>query len=575
MANIWTYQGETGKRLDASVRPFEVFDPLLGFGVLEDDRLTYFLRLQELIPGSEIYPQEGQTVTLFRNGQRFFQGTAQRPDQQVNTVGIQVLGPWAWLEKMGLSTDVTLDAASGGGTGQRATYGFAAQNMTDSLGALFDRCIALGAPFQKGTIASVFACLPVTLNGGTFAQALTRLVQLIGDMSVWFDYSGSGRPRVNVTRRLSGLAVGTSPIVTFDAGELEDLSITPRDEMRVTQVRVPYLSRAASGARLFQEQKAGTAELGHVLLLTASGEELDTFLPNDGVATYSLETSALTTSALKNWVMTRDSNIAAAAQAANMAPTALPLGVGPASLQFANPSTGLPALNKTVQVLAPRFLDSNGQGVNTSGMQLIKGSDTPPDWMNALYTIVPVTVTGSLYYEFKETDYVNQVATNHYPVPTWWYGVQWSGTDGGGFRGTTSNNYGKWQVFIHNFEIQGYLINTTASFPTTIYEPPKYEFIAPPAGFAQGLLNARNWTPHSGTIGWTDQECGESRYLGKVVNVTGADPTWGTMRAMIQREELNIETGKTKLVLGPPARFDFASLLDSTPANSAQQIRYL
>lgn len=575
MPNIWTYQGEAGKALDASIRPLDGSSVKILFPALGVEMASWFHRRRNLTEGGLALPQAGQVVSIFRDGARFFRGTALRPDFEDFTVGVQIAGPWKWLEDTGLSIDVTLAASSGGGTGPRATMGFPAQSMTTSLGALINRCIALGAPFTRGTIAATFACIPITINQRSCAVALSELVRLIGDMTVWFDHSGGGLPILNITRRRAGIS-GSATAVTLDAGDMEPgkFKVVPMDELRVSQVRVPFITRAPAGNRLYQEQRAGTAEAGHVLLLTASGEEVDTFLPNDKAQSYLMQTTGVSGAALKTWVMNRDSNIVAAAQAVGLTPAALPINIGPAGLGYANPSSNLPNLNKTVSVPSTRFLNAAGQNVSTSGMQLL-ASEALPEWLKNQYTVVPVKVTGSLYFEFKESDYDNRVLTNSYQVPSWWYGVQWSSTDGAGFKGTNNRDYSGYQVFIHNFELDAVLINTSVPAPTTIYEAPKYQFIQPPAGFAQGLLDARKDTPYQGILGWQEQECGATRYMGKVINVTGSDPAFASMRAMVQSEELDLESGRTTLRLGPPARHDFPSLLEQTPAFSAQQIVYL
>jgi hypothetical protein len=565
MSNIWTYSGEAGKALDATVRPFEVIAPRLVFPALGTDMLTWTVRLQELYPTTEIIPQQGQLVTLYRNGQRFFRGHALLAEQDDYTVTVQVAGPWHWLEKVPLSSKVS-------GSVERATMGFPMQNMKDSIEDLIDRMIALGIPIGKGTVANCFNCIPITLNQGSCAQALTELVRLIGDMAVWFDYSGTGHPLLNVTRRRQGIT-GSAPEVWLDAGNFTpgQFKCTPQDEMRVAQVRVPYIVRSADGSRLYQEQSAGSAELGHVLLLTASGEEIDTFLPKDKVESFAIQTVGTSGTSFKSWVMKRDSNLAAAAAAVGM--SELPLNLGATVLTYAVNSSNLPTQSKRVEVAPTQFLDDKGAVVSTTGKSLLL-TEALPDWLKELHTVTPVRVTGQLYFDFKETDYESGVAKKVYAVPNWWYGVQWSATDGAGFRGSPSL-YSGYELFIHNFEIEAHLIDVSYPSLTTVYKKPDYVFIAPPSGFAQGLLDARNWTPHRGTCGWMEQECGGTRYLGKVINLTGASPSFQNMRAMVQSEELDLDSGATRLQLGPPARLDFDHLLDQTRTHSAQQVVYV
>lgn len=574
MSVQWTYQGETGKALDATPRPFEVVGPKFDFNSLGADELTYSVILADLIPGDEDIPEEEQQLTVYRDGQRFFTGKVTKVRRRGYVVSVTVSGPWWDMEHNPLSTAVAL---AGGGSGERVTYAFASgASMTASWGALIDRAIAIGVPMTKGTLATTFNYLPVTLNQMSCAGALTELARLIPDSVAWFDYTGSADPALNISRRRAGLAAGSAETVTLDARDLTpdawELESVP--QFRISQVKVPYLDRGADGLRRYQEQSAGVAEPGHVQIYTASGEELDTFLPNDSQPSYIIKTVAPTGSTLKEWVLNRDAQIAAAAAGASLAPTSLPLDIGSASLAYQTNSTNLPATNKTVNVPATRFLASDGGTVSTTGKQLIL-TDNPPDWLSDLHTVEPVTVTGQVYYDFKESDYSGGVLTTSYTVPSWWNEIRWDDTDSGGFRGANSSTFSGYELFLHNFEIQGYLINATYAVNTTVYDPPDYTFIAPPAGFAAGLLACQDWTPVAGTVAFQEEECGSRRYVGRCLNLTNAGPAYEAMRALIVGETLDLDSGVTTLRLGSPPKLAFLSVIDRQRTHSAQQIVYL
>lgn len=580
MPNIWTYQGEVGGGLDGNVRSFEGESGRVVFQTLDADEFTWSVTLAQMVRGSELVPSEGQLVTLYRNGVRFFRGRALLPEQNGFGISCKVEGPWQWMEREPLSSAVTLHSNSGGGTGARASYAFPQQSMTVSLTTLINRMIALGAPFSLGTIATSFTCLQVTLKQGTFANALTELVRLIGDMSVWFDYSGSGNPSINITRRLSGLAAGSAEVVTIDARELEDgqFRVTPQDELRVAQVRVPYLDRATNGSRRYQEQKSGTAEAGHVLLLTASGTELDTFLPDEKLDSVNIQTLATNASNadtlafvnvaepfIKQLRMAYGTNWHGTSQSGLYASTFF---MGGASLSyhstapnnFATPAT-YPTIGKTFQV--------NGQTIG--GTKYIVTSDTAlPDWFRSDNGIIvyDATLTTDLVVKFEWqgssapignlpglAEYAarcRKLIENMYNL----YG-----------SGNPRVNY-----YVYGTSIPVKLIDISYQVLTTVYRRPDYQFIAPPSGFAAGLLGARNWTPHKGTIGWREQDAGGTRYMGKVVNLTNAEPSFASMRAMIQSEEVDLASGATRLQLGAPARLAFPNLLDAVRTHSNDQI---
>ena len=573
-ANIWTYHGEAGKRLGATVRPFTGQGGVVTFASMETDRFTWAVPLRNLVPSSEEYPQVGEVVSLYRNGVRFFHGTTLRPDQNGFFMNLEVVGPWHWLETIPLSTPVALDAASGGGLGQRATIGFPTQTMTTSIGTLFDRCIALGAPFTKGIVPTTFSCIPVTLNQGYCSDAVAELCRLIGDMMLAFDYSGSGLPIANVTRRLAGLAVGSAAVETININQKHitpgQFKIVPMDTLRVSQVVVPYITRKFDGTRLYQEQKAGTYELGHVLLLTASGEALDTFLPEEKLDSYFLQTVATSGTAFKNWVLNASGSLVKAGQVAGVSPQSLPLNIGPASLSYQTDSSDLPGTNKTIQIAGASFLNSQGQPVSTSGKNILVSSNLP-EWLKEQYVVEEVTIVCPVYYEWKEQQFPSGTT---YQVPVWWHSVQWASADLAGYKGTSSTNYASYRVFIHNAELRAFLINTSSS-GSTIYRQPDYTFIQPPAGFAAGLLAARNWTPYKGPIGWKEQDPGAVQFAGKLVNVVGAHAEFETMRAMVSSVEYDIGQGNTRVNLGPPQRHSFPDLLRQVRANSNEQIVYL
>ncbi|MCW1913740.1 hypothetical protein OJ996_09150 [Luteolibacter sp. GHJ8] len=581
-SNIWTYSGEVGKRLDGNMRPFDPVGAQISFNALDSDIWSWSVDLADIVPGSEIYPEKDQVVSLFRNGQRFFRGHALMPRQDGYRIGVQVVGPWHWMNKIPLSKAVTLDAASGGGTSQRASIGFPAQSLTTSLGTLIDRMIALGVPIQKGTIATTFTSIPLTLRQGSCADAFVHLARKVGDMSMWIDYSGTGLPRLNITRRKAGLSVGTAEAITLDVSQLApQFKCIPEDDWRVSLVRVPYFDRAPNGLRRNQEQKAGTPELGHELLLTASGDELDTFLPEEKLDSVQVKTMASNANAADmfaflntadplladlrsrvgfNWYR----NVARDVSAQHGVTTGTPL-----LYHDTNPSSFSTPVNFPT---APPVLKRK-DGTTLAGVWHIVTNDaTIPDWFKEENGIT-----------VEEVDLVAQTYVS----------IAWKSAEGvlpvfsplDEYAAASQSKQGRHNLFASTYNMISHFIRQStirvkvlnASYPglTTVYRQPSYTFISPPAGFAQGILEARNWTPHVGALTLEEEDCGGQRYLGRVINVTGADPTFATMRAMVQSETLALDTGTTTIALGPPARLEFPNLLDQQSTNPNNQIVYL
>jgi hypothetical protein len=584
-SNIWTYSGEAGKRLDSTVRPFDLPGAQVAFPALATEVWRWAVDLADIVPATEPFPEKGQVVSLVRNGVRFFRGHAMMPRQDGYKLGIQVVGPWHWMEKIPLSKAVTLDAASGGGSGQRATLGFPAQSLTTSLGTLIDRMIALGVPIVKGTIATTFNSIPITVNQGSCAQALTDLVRKVGDMAVWFDHSGSGFPILNITRRKTGLSVGTAAAVTLDVSQLApEFQCIPEDDWRVSQVRVPYLDRAPNGSRRNQEQKSGTEETGHVLLLTASGEELDSFLPEEKLDSVNIRTLATnaTTAQFLDFLNTADPLLANLRQKYGFAwyggnvvgqyLTTHAVASG-ASLPYLNTKPTGSTTMAQLPTTAPMVKINGTPIVGTK--HIVTSADAIPDWMRTEngITVHDAELVCEVFVtlQWDETDFPGG-QPDHIPGL-----VEFAGQSGGlqNRYNTFGNTYDRISHFIYTSTVRVKLIDASYPALSTVYRQPSYTFIAPPAGFATGILEARNWTPHVGSVSLVEEECGATRYLGKVLNITGADPSFASMRAMIQSETLDLDSGTTRLALGPPAVLEFGTLLDQQETNPNQQIVYL
>jgi hypothetical protein len=70
---------------------------------------------------------------------------------------------------------------------------------------------------------------------------------------------------------------------------------------------------------------------------------------------------------------------------------------------------------------------------------------------------------------------------------------------------------------------------------------------------ARALYTDRAIAPWEGSIPLMQQDVGEVRYLGRVINLLHPDrPEWETMRAMVQAETLDLTAGTTQIRVGPP-----------------------
>ncbi|MGC4013448.1 MAG: hypothetical protein QM755_02860 [Luteolibacter sp.] len=649
MAAFWTIQGEAGKSMDATVRDLDAVGAVgakVSFRALDVDTLTYSVPLAGLAPGAEILPENGQKVTLYRNGVRFFQGIAQR-SIAMQTVSVTVYGAWWWLDRLTMVTGQTDSAGTNSG---RVSFAFPQQSLQTSFAAAVSRAIALGAPITSGSYATLFPCPQITLNQSTCAGVLSELARLTPDVMPWFDYSTTSAT-INTARRSTAtvrtLAVGAAPVLGW--------SVNPQIELKAAFVRTPYVKRDASGKRIWGEQLSGsngnaqggssttvrlksaassiddayngcsvtmnsgavsgqtrtiTAYVGSTRtatvspawsggspasgnsyvvgsgdppsnaeshVLTVSGEELDFNLPNDTLESYSIQTTAPTTNPLlAAWIMARDSNIVQARANYGGLPADGTLKLN-TSYNYATTSAAT-STSYSVTPVATAIVDANTlKPVSLTNKYLLVTED-PPEWAfkKSGITWTKVKISGELSYEFKEYDYGGAnygTITASYSLPSWWSAVsfyQKGGSLSGGFR-----LHGKYALFWHQFEVEGWAVSASYPAATTIYQDADYGFVSPPPGFAAGLQESQGFVPYVGTITLAEQEAGSTRYRGCVVNLTGSLPELATMKALVQSEELDLSTGRTTLTLGAPARLSYADFVSRVRRTSQDNIVYL
>jgi hypothetical protein len=281
MAVTWTIVGEAGKALDATSRTLEqlaVSNAKIDFRSLQADEFSFTIFPQTIV--GSVIPDLGQTITLYRNGVRFFYGhvstVRSMMDASSEQIEVVVSGPWWWMERINFTEEKTSDS---GNTDLRLSYVFGTTtgvNLRDALVNAINRSITLQVPIALGYVAPFFNIPRVTLNQSNCAQIITELVRICPDAMVYFDYFFDV-PRINITRRMvcqeTAITIGESPVTS--------IQLEPVLELEVSKVELPYLDRDRRGRARFQRQSAGTASAGKVHLLTVSGPELDTFLPND------------------------------------------------------------------------------------------------------------------------------------------------------------------------------------------------------------------------------------------------------------------------------------------------------
>lgn len=563
----WTIAGETGKAFNATARSFSaaaIDSAKLDFKSLEPDTLTFTITPQSLT--SATIPELRQEMILYRDGVQFFVGHVTDVRTMISS-GMQqsqitVSGTWWWLEKIPFTSTMT-DGTSA--TAERISYVFgtasAGQNLKTSIEAAINRAAALGAPIatiaQGSSVDAIFNVPRITLNQSTCGQVISELVRICPDTMVWFDYS-TKPVRIKVERRgattTTSFNASTSPITSID--------INPVIDLEVSQVVLPYVDRDTQGRTRFQVQSSGTNVATKRQIITVSGPELDTFLPNDLFDSYAIQT--LSVVAAGNFVHDKDSTLVAVA--AEKGFQRIPVVIESGGTYSLKSSTSIAPTTYTRTVPAPTLKLQNNTSVSTSANYIIISGTSVPDWVSSELglTIREATFSGLLRWT---SNIGYNVYGGYYYDCGFDSGLSLSGYNGNGDEKT----YYGWKAFSISCSI------ITNSYPTetTLYRPADYSFISPPADLAANLLAAQNWIPYEGSIQLEQEDVGGARYRGTKVNISNSLPAFSTMGALVSGESLEIETGRTTISLGAPARNDYRTLVDKIRKTSQDNIVYV
>jgi hypothetical protein len=483
-------------------------------------------------------------------------------DSMNQAVEVTVSGTWWWLDKVPFSAN-WIDST--GATGERISYVFgtstAGQNLKTSLETAINRCAALGVPIatitQGSSVDNMFLVPRITLNQSTCGQVISELVRICPDTMVWFDYS-TKPVRMRITRR------GNAGVTALDAlsSPITSIDINPVIELQVSQVVLPYLDRNTQGRSRFQTQSSGTNYLSQKQIITISGPELDTFLPNDLFDSHVLTV----TGNLTNLVHDSDPKCVAAAATAGLA--RLPISIT-ATTQSYYASIGANSANFTIGSNVMK----NSAGTTLTGYNFLI-TNPPPSWSTVNWQAVSLTCTMWARHTYRTQD-----GKPFTPIPAYWTAAGFSVfTLPSGFQYGYGDNDGikTYAWLVKNFILTGNATNSLAAgTTTTVYRPADYSFISPPADLSANLLAAQNWLPYEGAIQIEQEDVGAARYRGTKVNLSSSLSSFANMGALVSGEVLEIETGRTTINLGAPARNDYRTLVDKIRKTSQDNIVYV
>jgi hypothetical protein len=620
---VWTIAGESGKAWDATAQTMayrQVAGAVLTFRSLATDELVLDIEAEDIT--AYVQPELGQIVRLYRNGSLFFTGnvTANPVTFSATSQSLRIVisGAWWWMERINYTSTQT-DGAGGTATRMTGVFGDAVNgtNLQTAIQTAIDRCVTLGVPIANiaggSSVATYFTVPRVTLNQSTCAQVISELVRLVPDTMVYFDYSTS-TPTFHVTRR----GVATTRTLTLGTDPVESIDVQPIYEMKVDRVELPYVERDRQGRTVFNTQSSGTAATGRVQIVTVSGPELDTFLPNDLFDTvvynpYSdYELLALDTPSFKPG---KDAGMTAGSYNLD--------GGYYGGRQAASEFSG----SWGYTVSGPNFLDGNGATVNFSGKTLALTNEAPEWAMKSIgaqivkvsgfiATVISVDTEGPLWAQKMGLTfpwYPYWIDVNPFPSSYEWKGYRLM-TAQFNFEmlvcstpphtsglvvartnttitlaSTASNINGFYigaTIYAGNGNMPARVVTaydaatktvtfdaiTSAQRPAVgsgyafrninLYRQGDYSFVYPPANLAENLVAAQNFVPYEGGISIVEEVPGGTRYRGCKVNIVGSLSAHSTMGALVAEESINLATGQTSISLGTPPRLDYRTFVD-------------
>lgn len=578
----WTIQGEVGKSLDATVRSFADINAetaKVTFRSCDADTLVMTQEIDDfasLINVAEL----GQEISVFRDGFLFFKGNVTSNPTKLSggkyTVTTVVSGPWWFAENIPLTFSQTDET---GASAIRVAARFVSSpNMKTIIESIITRSVALGVPWTLGLVSTYFQIPDFTFNQMSVAQALSECIRAVPDAVTWVDYSTSP-PNINVTRR----GVASPFLVQPGVQEVVSFDVNPVVQLKVDQVRVPYASRAPNGAVRWLEQSSGSPTTAKIGVVTVSGPELDTYIPESTLESVQIRTVASTASS-NNFIQqylnatepTLVSLVAQYGQTWN--PQAVPnyvtslfIPAGETLFAYYSTPTSTKPLEPVYKTTARRLTVN---GVVVSGSQnIIVGNSYIPDWLSSMpgNAIRDAVLTYELILRFQ---WKTSVYGNAFPFvdPI----AQFAGSSTGQKENLFSGfgeNYDRVNYYIMSRTVDVKLIDSSYGAATTIYKPGDFRFIAPPAGFAANLLGAQNWTPYEGRVELINENPG--RIMPSKINIDNSLPAHASMDALISSEEFDLFTDGHAIQLGAPPRIDYKTFMDKVRHTPQDNIVFL
>jgi len=554
----WTIKGEEGKAVDDTARSLEEMKAtgaVVSFGSLGGDSLRWTVALKDIADGFGLIPEEGQRITLYRNGERYFTGWVTVSDPDITAtdrvVNIVVEGPWWWLEHQPISNDLPDQT---GATAERTAYVFATGNVKNHLQGLTTRAIAMGAPIRAGSIADVYNVPRLSLRNIHYSEAYAQLMRWVPDGIAYLDYTGDDSlfPALCMQRRDDATTVTIDP----SNGCVPKARIKPRLDLRLYEVKVMSATRVDFENKRLTKwvvQSAGTPNPAFPgrQIITTSGPELDTFIPQDFTDAAVVRSTAI--SSLAALILNQEPRLRAGGVTGGFSVGA-----------YSDDEYTLPSVDTQLRTADGRFLPS--------GYDYYLNQGEPKDWW---------TKDGWGWRNARLTCTIYSTHTEELPLPSSPYSPpvpEWFQVLGGTMTSYNMVSPGRirW-VWSTQVSVPFIAVNHLWASDTTLIRQEDYGFIHPPTDLAANLLAAQSWVPYVGSISTVvgRDNIPAGHLVGAKLNMLGVLPKHETMGALISAQTVALKTGEITYELGAPARLSFLDLVSQFRQQGADNIEWL
>lgn len=564
MSDTWTIKGEAGKTVDATARSPEALHASglnVLFRSLATDELTWTVWLKSTSEIATLVPDEGQRISLYLNGDRYFTGhvTGRQPIFAAGQWGydITVSGPWWWLAQTPITSNVPDETTV---NQERAVYVLNTASPTAWLNSIVSRAVALGMPVALGGIATTARCPRISLREMSLGEAISEVMRFVVDGLVYFDYSGADgtHPALCMQRRTPASTV----TVNVGTVAVPTLKLRPRHDLKISELHINYTERATHDnqrVNAFKKQSAGASSGTRPdrQIITVTGPEMGLGLPQDIVDSVVVETSPLTGNVSQALNQYHDLLKAGKASLAGV------------QIYTADTTGDVYAGQPVTWPEDPMMIitDADGKKI-TGGWHYLTKGDAKDWWKKDGIETKQARVTATVA---SHSDLMDALA-NAPEDP------QWARVVGATRRIYLVNEPGTGTLkkrFVWQATVSSSFTVINKALSGTIIRKEDWAWFHPPAGFAAYLLETQNWVPWEGEVPIATDDTPPANLVGSVLNLSSWVPECAAMRAMISGYSVTPATGQITFSIGPPARHSFRDLVNRFRQSGADNIYWL